>query len=390
MTRFLPLRANLEWLKKAAKDRLKVLQQTAPEAQLSEVQQTLAQEYGFANWQSMTSHVEHVRDKISGFLPPPSLDQGEISSDDPDLKRFLAAIVKGEYQSILELLVSKPRLATSPSGDGTTPLHLAAQCNDAQLGVTLLCYGADPYATISGSGHTVLSWGVTCNSLDFVESLIRLGVKPDLYVAAGLGDVALLQSFFNSAGKLIPKATTTGSTRFSSLGKRLPCPPESEVEQISDAFCIACRNGHADAVRFLLTKQPDLTFRSYMGATALHWAHFSASAEVIAIIASAGSNQQSRDEVLGCVPLLFGLAAPASWGMLFLVKKQMQRSPLLVNFYDGHTTALHEAARAGHEHVVNYLLECGADRMLRNGVGRLASDLAKEQGHEGIAAMLRQ
>ncbi len=390
MTRFLPLRANLEWLKKAAKDRLKVLQQTDPEAQLSEVQQCLAQEYGFANWQSMTLHVEQVRDKISGHLPPPSLDQTDVAPDDPDLTKFLTAILKGEYPIILELLIRKPRLAVAANSDGTMPLHLAAQCNDAQLGVTLLCYGADPYATLGNSGHTALSWGVTCNSMDFVESLIRLGVKADLFVAAGLGDVALIQSFFNASGKLFPRAAVTGSTRFSSMGKRLPCPPETEVEQISDALCIACRNGHADAVRFLLTKKSDLTFRSYMGGTALHWAHFSASAEVIAIIATAGGDQQARDEVLGCVPLLFGLAAPASWGMLFLVKKQMQRSPLLVNFFDGHTTALHEAARAGHEHIVNYLLECGAERTLRNGVGRLAADLAKEQGHEEVAKILRQ
>ena len=60
MSRNLPARPNLEYLKKEAKERLDVLRQRDAAAQLSDAQYLLAKEYGFASWPHLKAHVEAV------------------------------------------------------------------------------------------------------------------------------------------------------------------------------------------------------------------------------------------------------------------------------------------------------------------------------------------
>ena len=86
-----------------------------------------------------------------------------------------------------------------------------------------------------------------------------------------------MQACFDATGVLIPGALRTGSSRFAPDRSRLPCPPPTAREQVSDALYIACRNGQTEVVRFLLGKHPDLSFRAYLGATPLHWAYFGGS-----------------------------------------------------------------------------------------------------------------
>ena len=60
MSRTLPARPNLEYLKNAAKDRLDDLRRSDPQAQLAEAQFALAQDYGFASWPKLKAHVESL------------------------------------------------------------------------------------------------------------------------------------------------------------------------------------------------------------------------------------------------------------------------------------------------------------------------------------------
>ncbi len=52
MSRQLPLRANLEWLKKLCKERLGELRAQNPTAKLGDVQLAVAREYGFPSWRN--------------------------------------------------------------------------------------------------------------------------------------------------------------------------------------------------------------------------------------------------------------------------------------------------------------------------------------------------
>lgn len=61
MSRDLPPRANLDHLKKQAKERLQTLKLQNPDAQLADAQHALAREYGFASWPRLKGHVEGER-----------------------------------------------------------------------------------------------------------------------------------------------------------------------------------------------------------------------------------------------------------------------------------------------------------------------------------------
>jgi ankyrin repeat protein len=234
-----------------------------------------------------------------------------------------------------------------------------------------------------------LSWAVTCNAPEFAGALVRLAVKPDFFSAAGLGLLDEVQSFYVTSGELIPNASRSGSSRLAADGSRLPCPPETPREQLSDALYIAARNGHAPVVRFLLTKDPDLSFRAYMGATALHWAHFSGSQEVVHLLSAAGADPTVRDDSLRCTPRAFGICTSASWGIPFLVNRLLNADPTLVNFTDGSTSALHQAAAGGHLETVELLLERRADRSLTDAEGQTPFDLATSRGFKELAELLR-
>ena len=54
MSRQLPEKPNLEFLKKQAKELLRTMRQ----GKLADAQHTLANEYGFATWAKLKSHVE--------------------------------------------------------------------------------------------------------------------------------------------------------------------------------------------------------------------------------------------------------------------------------------------------------------------------------------------
>ena len=60
MSRNLPDRPNLEFLKKEAKDHLDRLRRTDPSAQLADAQHALSVEYGFASWPKLKAHVESI------------------------------------------------------------------------------------------------------------------------------------------------------------------------------------------------------------------------------------------------------------------------------------------------------------------------------------------
>ena len=58
MSRELPDRPNLEYLKNQAKDRLKDLRLADANVQLADAQHRVAREYGFASWPKLKAHVE--------------------------------------------------------------------------------------------------------------------------------------------------------------------------------------------------------------------------------------------------------------------------------------------------------------------------------------------
>jgi hypothetical protein len=137
MTQPLPLRANLEWLKKESKQRLAEMRERDPQAKLSDAQRDIARQYGYASWRRLKTHVEQMRDKLQELIPENAVKASRsisVESNDPELLQLLAAARAGNVQVMTQLLGRRPELARGHGPDGQTPLHIAAQCDATTTG----------------------------------------------------------------------------------------------------------------------------------------------------------------------------------------------------------------------------------------------------------------
>jgi ankyrin repeat protein len=359
----LPDRPSLEYLKKLAKDRLKELRRADPGARLAAAQLAVAREHGFTSWRALRAELE--RRRADGV---------------PDrVTALFAAIRAGEGAVVDRLLTENPALANARDEEGSTPLSAAVDAHRAELIPLLLRHGGDPHLVYAHSAHTPLSWAVVIEAYDCARALMQAGVEPDLFCAAGLGEVDRVRAFFGPDGRLRPHASATGSSRYAPDGTRLPCPPGTNREVVSDALYMASRAGHEGTVRELLARGPDLSFRAFAGATALHWAYFAGSPGVVALLLAAGADPKVRDPVLGCTPEAFGICTAASWSWLSKARQRLAENPALVRAESRRGGPLHEAAWAGSLEIVKLLVKAGADPGRRNEEGKTALDLARER-----------
>lgn len=370
--RTLPDRANLEWYRKAAKKQLKLLRADTPAAQLADAQRAVAREHGFASWRKL-------KDRIDAMALQRSLDPLPL----------IEAIRDGDVALAARLVKATPALAQARNGDGASMLHVAVEFDRAAIVKLLIDAGAGLRAVYGRSVHTPLSWSIVVGAFDSAAVLLKAGVKPDLYCAAGLNEVEALAGWFDADGFALPGASATGSTRYLADGTKLPSPPADPIELASDALVLACRNGRASAVKFLLTQQVDLDFRAYMGGTTLHWANCNGDRKVIAMLTAAGADQTARDDVMRATPRAFGICVPASWGHITWLKRAIARDKSLANCFDARGTPLHEAARNGQAGSVRVLLKAGADPAMRDADGKTPRDLASEKNHAAVAELLR-
>jgi len=369
----LPDRPSLEFLKKLAKDTLRDLRRTDAGARLADAQRVVARRHGFTSWGALRAQL----DAVSGAGTPDRTSE------------LFDAIKRGDGASMSQLLDADPALAGARDADGQTPLLAAVDAHRANLIPRLLSRGADPHAIYAHSAHTPLSWAVTAESFEAAQALLRAGVEPDLFCAAGLGDVERVRGFFAADGRLKPGASRTGSSRYAADGARLPCPPGSDAEIVADALYIACRTGRLDVVRELLTRGPDLSFRGFAGATALHWAYFAGARAVAALLVRHGADPTLRDPVLGCTPEAFGICAPSSWGWVSKVRQRLAEDRSLVHAVSARGGPLHDAAHAGVLEAVKALLDAGADAGRRNAQGQTALDVARARpAHAGCVAVV--
>ena len=371
----LPDRPSLEFLKKLAKDRLPEMRRAAPSARLADAQLAVACEHGFPSWRALRAELQR---RLAAAAPDPP---------DPVVQLF-AAIRSGEGPVVDRLLAAHPGLANARDEEGSTPLSAAVDAHRAALIPILLRRGGDPHLVYAHSAHTPLSWAVVIEAYECARALMEAGVEPDLFCAAGLGEVDRVRAFFTPEGRPRPRASITGSSRYAPDGTRLPCPPATDREVVSDALYMASRAGHEGTVRELLTHGPDLAFPAFAGATALHWAHFAGAPGVVALLLAAGADPTLRDPVLGCTPEAFGICTPASWGWASKVRQRLAQDAALVRAESPRGGSLHEAAHAGSLAAVQALVEAGADPERRNAEGKTALDLARARPEQaGCAAV---
>ena len=368
MSEVLPANPDLDWYKKAAKQRLREWRADNPTTRLAEAQLSIARENGFSSWRELKGHISRV----------------------VELPRLFESIQRRDHDATRKLLKKRPDLARLSSTEGLTAIHVAAESNNTTAIELLVRHKANPKTYFGKSAHNALSWALTVGSLDAARALVRNGLQPDFFCAAGLGDLDRLRSFFDANGKLAPSASQTGSSRWLEDGTRIPAPPSTSLEQISDALYFASRNGQVEAVTELLARGPDLSFRSFYGGTALHWAYCSGNQQIVDLLLRAGADPTLRDYEMQCTPRAFGVCVASLWGFPVLLHRVLQMDSSVVNIFEGRGTPLHEAVRGGNPRIVQTLLLAGADPSIRDLEGNTSLDLAKAGKHADVVEVLER
>jgi ankyrin repeat protein len=213
-----------------------------------------------------------------------------------DPEEMLKACQQGDLSRVRQLLASDSTLVNARGAHQKTPLHWAAERNNAELAGLLLDAGADLNAEVSW-GMTPLAWAANMGSRDVAGIFLAHGAGPQLnmWCAAGLGMLDVVESFFDGPNRLKPNA---GQTRSRDLGGNwgTTAPPESYHELVSEAFYIAARNGHVEVAKFLLGKGAEIDQRGFFGASGLHWAAINGHKAMVEFLIGHGADLTLRDQ----------------------------------------------------------------------------------------------
>ena len=158
MAKTLPERPNLDWLKKAAKDRLADLRAQDPSARLHQAQLDIARDYGFASWRALKTHVESR-----------SLD-GQV----------VGAALAGDAAALGRLLAAHPRKLALTGGPWNAPLlHLAAERGHLDCIDLLLRLGFAVDTRDRTDKATALHWAAAGGHLEIGKRLLAAGAVID-------------------------------------------------------------------------------------------------------------------------------------------------------------------------------------------------------------------
>ena len=223
-------------------------------------------------------------------------------ADDTRFEQAAQHIRAGEMDALKSLLDQHVELpaARSPD-DGGTLLHVAAWEDDVEACRILIDAGALPSAIRekqycpdhrhAGSGtQTPLAMTLENNRTAAAAYLVTVEVTPDnLWMAASLGNLERLKSFFNAEGRLVEQAADPGKKG-------------DEQDAVNDALVAAAHHRHEDCVRFLLARGADPNGRDLFGMTAMHYA-VQGNEPLTSLLIDHGGNIRVKDFQFDATPL---------------------------------------------------------------------------------------
>ena len=211
---------------------------------------------------------------------------------------------KGDIELVRELLEIDASLVDFKAGYDKTPLHLAAENNHREVAELLLSYGAEIEAETTW-GMTPLQWAANCGSQNVAELLLSHQAKSNMWVYAALGNLELVQEYFETPTTLKKNA---GQSRTiepqKGVWEKLP-PSEDFHYVISSSFHIACRNGKLNVAEFLYERGADIHHRGFWGGTSLHWAAINGHKTIVEFLLEHGADVNMEDEEFQTTPFLW-------------------------------------------------------------------------------------
>jgi hypothetical protein len=191
------------------------------------------------------------------------------------------------------------------------PFVACGSGNNAEVAEFLLDCGA----SINGTGGwSPLEEALYWNSRDVIDLLLRRGAAiANLRIAAGVGRLDLIESFFNSDGSLKPEAgkinwpwgdlsvieqSCRDPETKAKLTERIDSWSNDRQGIIDNAFVYACMHGHIDAAKLLLGKGAQINSIpggfDYSGS-GLHYAALNGHLPMVKFLAAKGADVSLRD-----------------------------------------------------------------------------------------------
>jgi len=433
---------------------------------LADAQLVIAREYGFESWAALKHHVETGK-RVAEFTPDPKFGEAVEAMIAGDLEQLRGLIAANP-----ELVRARTNLEP-PYGyfTGATLLHHVAwnpsrpspvPANVVEIARLLLDRGADvdamtlgrsagttmglivtsrmaSEANVSGplielllqrgatldlgtSATVIPDWGPR-NILDVAlsnharraaEKLIELGAKPDMIVAAALGRMDLLRSFFGGDGRLLDLPRRHGKLL-------------SERDAIGLAMLFAYVNRHVEAVDFLLEKDGNWNMTGVNNGAVMHRAAWDGDLAMVQRLVAKGADISNRDNPFNSTPLSWAqhnkqkevfdwmrthcaidLHEAVGMNLREHVEARVREDPTSVNrridmwetpqstpLYWAAWTKIsdvdgeHEWDERDREGLVRLLLDHGADPNIVAGDGYTALDVARTAGAANIVALLQ-
>ena len=220
MTKALPPRPDIDWLKKSAKQRLTELRESDPGAKLHQAQLGIAREYGFTSWRALKAHVDTL--SLDGQIVAATLD-GRAD----DLERLLTeypakiGIIGGQWRRPLLHLAAEGghlecidlllRLGFEVNlrdrSDRATALHWAAQEGHLDAVKRLVDAGADVRDDSDEHEMGAIGWATNFQHVwhDVAEFLMERGARPTIFTAIALDRIDLLRGLIDADPALISR-----------------------------------------------------------------------------------------------------------------------------------------------------------------------------------------
>jgi len=315
-------------------------------------------------------HAEIVRMLLAAGAPVNAANHDQSTA-------LMAAALSGD-DKLVKLLLDAGAEVNAKDKEGETALFGAVRYGRLDIVRLLLDAGADPNVSNqlpvneADSGYTPLMYaakrGVVPNSpsvqdwLAIVKALLAKGGNPDARSARGTTALSVAQDYGNQD---IAKLLLQGGAKEVLTYKGL---------SLNDALLMAAGHGDAKEVKESLNAGADPEAASSAGVTPLLAAVYGGNAEAVRAVVEHGA-QVNR------VPNGF-----RAWTWTG-AKLPLSQQPLAQAASLG-DTALVLAAQLGHEDIVAYLLDHGANPKLANPQGDTPLSVAAEQGHAKVVALL--
>lgn len=199
MPQSLPQRPSLEWLRKAAKQRLKVLRAENETARLSDAQFALARDYGFESWRKLKQHVDRS-------TPVAATGAGD----------FLQLVGTRRLDEVRAMLAAEPGIVNEIGphpfwGGRPQALHVAIETKQWDMIEVLLNAGAD----VNGSNDAYDLWSplmlaIKGDSAKVVTELLGRGARVGLAEGLLMADDSAVERQLDAITEL-PVAPNGGS-----------------------------------------------------------------------------------------------------------------------------------------------------------------------------------